>query len=317
MQTARPFLVGARRSGTTVFRLLLDNHPDLAWHHFGFEYAVDAITEKELPSTAQYQAFLETHRIYRTHNYTLHDDLSYPLNVDGFLSQVAKRANKRFAGATVHHNFDRLARIWPNGRFVYVIRDPRGVAASNLRLGWATNGWTAADSWARAEREWAALKSMVSSSQCMEICYEDLVADPAGAMQAVCSHIQVPFDTRMLNPGTMMGEPPNPRHLDKWRHQISDHDVALLEGRLGDRLVDRGYIPANANPKRVGALRARYLQMTDRLNRAYGRAQHYGMSLYVRDVVSRRLGLSGTQRTVAAQINLIDDARLERAHPAK
>ncbi|MGL5077751.1 MAG: sulfotransferase, partial [Waterburya sp.] len=33
------FLVGAERSGTTLLRLMLDNHPQLAWC-YEFEYAV-------------------------------------------------------------------------------------------------------------------------------------------------------------------------------------------------------------------------------------------------------------------------------------
>lgn len=35
------FLVGAERSGTTVLRLMLDHHPQIAWCN-EFEYVVDS-----------------------------------------------------------------------------------------------------------------------------------------------------------------------------------------------------------------------------------------------------------------------------------
>lgn len=38
------FLVGAERSGTTVLRLMLDHHPQIAWC-YEFEYAVDQMLD--------------------------------------------------------------------------------------------------------------------------------------------------------------------------------------------------------------------------------------------------------------------------------
>ena len=126
----RPFLVGAPRSGTTVFRLLLDNHPQIAWHHFGFEYAVELVQASgNPPNAAAYQEYLATHRVYQNHGYEVSVDDSYAQIVDGFLRQVASNGNKQFSSINAHHNFDRLAHLWPNGRFVYVVRYPRGVAA--------------------------------------------------------------------------------------------------------------------------------------------------------------------------------------------
>ena len=40
------FLVGAKRSGTTVLRLMLKSHSQLAWCN-EFEYAVDLISDEE------------------------------------------------------------------------------------------------------------------------------------------------------------------------------------------------------------------------------------------------------------------------------
>lgn len=39
------FLVGAERSGTTVLRLMLDHHPQIAFNN-EFEYAVDLVSDE-------------------------------------------------------------------------------------------------------------------------------------------------------------------------------------------------------------------------------------------------------------------------------
>src|SRR5262249_42031140 len=58
------FLVGAERSGTTLLRLMLDGHPDLAWNE-EFEYAVDLLPEEGgFPDLEDYYPFLKTNRVF-------------------------------------------------------------------------------------------------------------------------------------------------------------------------------------------------------------------------------------------------------------
>ena len=50
------FLVGAERSMTTLVRLMLDHHPQLAWHE-EFEFAVDFMPDEGCPDVAAYRGY--------------------------------------------------------------------------------------------------------------------------------------------------------------------------------------------------------------------------------------------------------------------
>src|SRR5262249_14024147 len=63
------FLVGAERSGTTLLRLMLDQHPELAFQ-FEFELAVDHLPDaRDWPPVAEYLARLRSDRIFLLSGY--------------------------------------------------------------------------------------------------------------------------------------------------------------------------------------------------------------------------------------------------------
>src|SRR5690606_8737994 len=71
------FLVGAERSGTTLLRLMLDHHPQIAWCS-EFEYAVDQMrddADPPWPEIRRYRTYLATHRIFRAHGFRVDERL--------------------------------------------------------------------------------------------------------------------------------------------------------------------------------------------------------------------------------------------------
>src|SRR3954447_14559523 len=58
------FLVGSVRSGTTLLRLMLDHHPEVAFlHEFG--YAVDLLKGDAWPAAHEFHRFLVADRIFQ------------------------------------------------------------------------------------------------------------------------------------------------------------------------------------------------------------------------------------------------------------
>src|SRR5688572_23588798 len=101
---------------------MLDSHPELAFR-YEFELAVEAMPDDErFPELDAYYEFLSNlrwvgapPRIDRT--------LDYPGLVRSFLEQKRVADGKRRVGAIVHKHFVRLPRIWPDARYVHLVRD--------------------------------------------------------------------------------------------------------------------------------------------------------------------------------------------------
>ncbi len=130
--------------------------------------------------------------------------------------QAFELAHKRFAqvkNATIWGDkspnyYDHLrfiADAYPNARFVIVWRDPAGTANSVLRAAKSGNSYF--------RRRGSLLRALmgyeVFKQQCnwlrnngrlvLEVNYEELVADPAETMQAVCRFLDIPYDESLAS----------------------------------------------------------------------------------------------------------------------
>src|SRR5215213_7611914 len=71
------FLVGSVRSGTTMLRLMLDHHPQLACH-FEYEFAVERMTDDgRFPEIEPYRSFLRRDRIFKCSAARSDESVSY------------------------------------------------------------------------------------------------------------------------------------------------------------------------------------------------------------------------------------------------
>ena len=139
LETAGPvvFLVGSERSGTTLLRLMLDHHPEIAFEK-EFDFVVSKVSETG--AFPQVDAYLEWLATVRAADYAIDRSLDYRSLVTDFLRQKqAASGGKPRVGATVHRDFDRLRFIWPDARYIHLVRDPRDVSRSVVQKGWAGN----------------------------------------------------------------------------------------------------------------------------------------------------------------------------------
>ena len=306
------FLVGAERSGTTMLRLMLDHHDALAWAN-EFEFSVDEMNNPQgWPALSGYLETLSTHRIFQAAGYTVDPALDYPDLVRSFLEQRRTRNGKTHVGATIHRHFDRTLRIWPEARFIHIVRDPRDVAPSCIQMGWAGNVWTGIARWVDAEDTWDRVCAVVPPERRVEVRYEQLIEDPKPDLERICALIGLDYTDAMLTyPEATTYGAPDPRQKEKWRTKLSPREVQWIEARVGDRLSARGYTPSGEPHRPPSAPEALWLGLQDRVGRFRHSVGVYGWRLRLADMLTRRLGLEQAARRVRLRINEIDQQNLK------
>ncbi|TVQ18045.1 MAG: sulfotransferase [Leptolyngbya sp. DLM2.Bin15] len=306
------FLVGAERSGTTMLRLMLDSHPQLAWCS-EFEFIVDHLTEPGAWVDLQnYYKILDTDRIFQHYNLRIDHQLSYPDLVADFMRQKQVRDRKEQVGATVHRHFDRLLWIWPKARFIHLVRDPRDVAPSCISMGWAGNVWTGVERWREAEELWTTLKSKLTSDRYLEVRYELLLQDPEKALTEMCQFLGLSYSAQMLSyPNYTTYDAPDARYAQKWKQTMKKKDVQLVEAKVAHLLVERGYQLSGHEIPTPSSLQKKALQVQDRLARIQARIKSMGLSLFVADYIVRRLGVEPWQRAMRLRLNEVEQAALK------
>jgi len=173
-----------------------------------------------------------------------------------------------------------LSELFPDARFVHLLRDGRDVAPSLVARTWGPNTLPlAAGYWMRQVRRGHRAGRDLDPARYLEVRYEALVADPEDALRAISSFAGLAYHPDMLTRRATkaargarsplggdrghvrLSEPPRPGVRD-WRRDLSPGEVAVIEAVAGPALVEFGYplsgrpIPAGARLRASGALMA-------------------------------------------------------------
>lgn len=289
---------------------MLDHHPEIAFN-LESEFLVTRISEDGVfPPVSDYRAFLRTDRVFSHSHLDIREDLDFTSLLNDFLEQKRRRDGKKMVGATVHYQFRKLHRIWPSAKYIYMYRDGRDVARSVVEMGWAGNVYAGADKWLDAEVEWEGYREKVSSW--IEVRYEDLVADPVGQLTRICRFMGVEYSDRMFDYAKHTSyRMPDVSLVAQWKRKLSRRDVQLLEERIGDRLVSRGYALSGCPGISVSAIEKACLRVHSKMGTLAFRVRRYGVHLVIRGLLARKLGLWSTWSELRRRFDLIDEALLK------
>jgi len=310
------FLVGAERSGSTMLRLMLQGHGCIAFAP-EFDFVVDRVSDDAsaaLPGPEEFHEYLRANRIFLLQRLTIDCHLRYAEQVQSFLTQIRDRKPgcAKVVGATVHHGFDRLLRLWPDARFLHLIRDPRDVARSVISERWAGNVWTAVDVWIEAEKRWDAVLKAMPPDRWIEVKYENLLSEPERQLTEVCRFLKIPYDPRMLSyPEVSTYKAPNPKHAFQWKTKLNDREVQLIEAKVGPLLSLRGYEPSGLSLVTVGPRERKVLLIQDHWYRTRHRLKFFGVRLFLADYLVRRCGPRWLQNRVRDRIHAVINSRLK------
>ncbi len=148
-----------------------------------------------------------------------------------------------------------LAELFPDARFIDLVRDGRAIAASVIPLDWGPNDViAAAEDWTRSLAHGLSLATTFPD-RVMRVRYEDLVTDPATVLAKICAFAGIAYDPRMVDGGgfrlpqslakqhALVGQRPDASRLDAWRTKLTPREVEIFEAIVGELLPLHGYTP--------------------------------------------------------------------------
>ncbi|HWL46150.1 MAG TPA: sulfotransferase [Sphingomonadaceae bacterium] len=303
------FLVGAERSGTTLLRLMLDGHPDIAFMSES-EFLVDAIDGNgRFPEPAAFEAHLAGDRVFRRSGLTLTPGLDFRAQADDFLEQRRARKGAGLVGATVHRDFDRLLLIWPNARFIHLVRDGRDVGLSTIPMGWSGNIYSGIRRWVDVETIWDRLEDELPADRHITVRYEALAHDAEAELRTICAFLGEDFREGMLAIDQRSTySAPHSKSIGKHR-RADPVDVGAAESIAGRWLTKYGYALSGARPPgRCDLVR---LSLQNRWAIANFRRRRYSTPLWLASVLAKRVGTPGWRAAVRRRLHAVDDRHLK------
>jgi hypothetical protein len=171
-------------------------------------------------------------------------------------------------------NFDIIYELFPQARYIYIVRDGRDVALSLLEKGWGPNNiYACAKFWARLNRENARMDSLIESGEMLFLRYEDLVANPRGVTKSVYEFLSQPIDEESVE---SLSKSTKTDNFFKWKKKLSPRQIRVFDSIASRSLSRFGYEVACPESK-LGILTRALYTLHDRF--------HYYMHMFELNVL--------------------------------
>jgi len=239
METPSPhsapvFLVAAPQTGAAVLRNMLAQHPEVALAP-EFDFLVDAITpEGRFMKRDAFLRSVEYNMAFKRLGLTIPQGIPFAGIAQNLIEQIAAtRPGAQVVGFTVHHHFDRLLWLWPEARFVHLVRDGRDVAFAEVVAGNAGNMWHGIADWTETEQLWDRMSHKLPADRQFTVKYETLAAETEYELRRLCDFLGIAFHPAMIQPV--------PRHdMQRWR-KTETREVSAAEHRAARWLLQNSY----------------------------------------------------------------------------
>jgi hypothetical protein len=305
------FIVGPLRSGTTLLRLMLNNHPNM--NFFGeFEGAVSQAKGNAFPKVEEYLKFVAHDRQMQTLNFQVTPSLNYIELIRDFLKQAHGKKETDILGACIHSRFDLITKIWPNAKFIHITRDPRDVAKSTVPMGWASNVYSGSEFWLAPEKRWQKLKRKLNNESYIEVRYETLIRSTEQELTKICLFLGQQYNKDMPNIDKVSTySKPDAKLVEQWRKKQSVKEVRLVESRCREVMKSLGYEVVNTSSGQdPSAIQKSILQINNRIYKMNFSIKRYGFLLWLYKILANRLPTFKNINAINA-INRIDRSYLK------
>jgi len=294
------FIIGTERSGSNLLRVILDSHSRFCVPHP--PHVLNLLSDLERGEVPLDQLARATDLLLRNHihPWAFRPDpdrmvqQARPEDLYGLLAamyeQAAEREGKARWGCKstfMIHHVDRILARDPDAKLIWLVRDPRDVAASSKRS--VFNPYhpvLTARLWAEQQALGLALQERLPPNTLIRVHYESLLRTPQDELARICDFLGEDFQPSMLNfferdeaqRGAAMSaswqntaRPILSSNIGKHRTELSSRENAWVEAIAAEAMAHLGYSPEqsrNAAPE--GAMLECRVRMLDLIMRLGG-----------------------------------------------
>lgn len=136
-----------------------------------------------------------------------------------------------------------LVKIFPDAKFIHLIRDGRGVAASVIPLPWGTNTIVgAADWWMQRLAVGLAAEHFFNPDRVLRIRYEDLIMNAPEMLNSIVEFLGLQKSVNVTDSGNRMilpsftkeqhklvNEPPDESRITGWKDTLTARQIEIFE----------------------------------------------------------------------------------------
>lgn len=275
------FVVGSARSGTTMLRLILNSHPEVA-----VPPESRLVIELWPPSgevrVEDYLAQLGAHRQFQAWHLDVADirplfegaeRVSYRRAIEAtYVAFTRAHGKSRWGDKTPRYveNITRLNELFPEALFVHLVRDGRNVALSYAHTDFGPKTVSkAAAIWKRRVSAGLQDGRALGGDRYLEIKYEELAETTEAVVKNICVFLGIEFDPQMFDESerakgaTDRAQRFNPHVTGEaiaetraWQDDMPADQVEVFEAVAGNVLSQLGYERRFPKPSASARLKA-------------------------------------------------------------
>ncbi|MEA2497728.1 MAG: hypothetical protein QOH26_133 [Actinomycetota bacterium] len=276
------FVVGSARSGTTLLRLILNSHPEVAVPPES-RFITELSPRSGEVNVDDYLSALAGHRRFQSWHTDIesvrsligpHEKVPYSTAIQRTYEAFARQHNKtRWGDKTPRYveNIPQLVTLFPDAQIIHLVRDGRNVALSYAETDFGPKTIAkAAQIWKHRVSRGIEDGRPLGPTRYAEIKYEDFVADTEGVVKDICNFLGIDFDERMFDEEERTkglsdrAQKYNPHvtgssisKTRSWQEDMPPRHIEVFEAISGDLLSDLGYERKFPSPSAGARLKAK------------------------------------------------------------
>lgn len=161
--------------------------------------------------------------------------------------------------------FDALNNLFPNAKYIFILRDPRAVFASVKSLDWGANTpLKLGEIWNEYVGLFLAIKRMFPK-QIHLIKYENILTNAEAEIQKACDFINIEYNDSLLLghgfkiPGytarqhKLVGKNLDKSRIEKWKENLNEKEISIIESNCKILMQAFDYNLTNLDYQRIDA----------------------------------------------------------------